>query len=128
MDAARYWAGEKPDVDFVIDDDVADSMLAFGADPDDVARLRATPADDACYVYAENWDTVQVFLALSTQWRTVALASMAGAHVIYQGIDYSAIEPVLRLMSVESCDHAAMFGKIRLMEEAALDYLLDAGT
>ncbi|TCK96252.1 DUF1799 domain-containing protein [Paraburkholderia sp. BL9I2N2] len=123
IDAARRWAGVAVD-DSRVDAGVAAALAAFGARPEDVERAREQQAENDFEVYPENWRAVQVFLALSTQWRTVAISTMTRARLIHTGLDYAAIEPVFRMMGIKPKRCAAIFQKLRVMEEAALDALL----
>jgi hypothetical protein len=109
----------------VVDAGVAAALAAFGARQADVETARAQQADRDFEVYPENWKAVQVFLAMSTQWRTAAFSTMAGARLVHLGLDYNALEPVLRLLCIRQPKRrAAIFQKLRVMEEAALDALL----
>ncbi|MDQ7981350.1 DUF1799 domain-containing protein [Paraburkholderia sp. SARCC-3016] len=105
---------------------VADALAAFGARSSDVDDARARQREQDFGVYPENWKAVRVFLALSTQWRMVALSSLGGGHVLHTGLDYSAVEPTCRLMGIKPERRAAIFRKLRIMEEAALDALLSS--
>lgn len=62
-----------------------------------------------------NWEAIQLFLALQTQWRC---NEMNGA---YCGLPYPAVESVMRMHRVR--DHKAMFADLQTMEYAALDVL-----
>lgn len=65
-----------------------------------------------------------MFLALSTQWRAVGISTMTKARIVNTGLDYAAIEPVFRMMGIKPKRRAAIFQKLRVMEEAVLDALL----
>ncbi|MFL9883117.1 DUF1799 domain-containing protein [Paraburkholderia agricolaris] len=108
----------------MVDAGVADALAAFGARHADVASARERAPEPAFEVYAENWDAVQVFSALSTQWRMAAFSGFGAARLVHTGLDYSAIEPVYRLIGIGRDRRAAIFQQIRVMEEAALDALL----
>jgi hypothetical protein len=69
----------------------------------------ATPVTE---VWPDNWLSVHVFDALSTQWRV----GMSGAI----GLDYNAIPPVLRMSEVPRKQWADLFADLRVMESAAL--------
>jgi hypothetical protein len=69
-------------------------------------------------IWPENWDAATAFVSLSTQWR----ASMAGA----TGLDYGAIEPVLRLRGIPVERWPGAFDGIRIMEAEALDVMREA--
>ncbi len=60
---------------------------------------------------------MRVFTQLETQWRVVA--GMAG--MVYQGLDYAAVESLLRLLKIP--DRQAMFNGLQVMEQAALKEL-----
>lgn len=66
-------------------------------------------------VYRSNWDTVQLFLALRTQW----MVGMSGP----TGINYVAIEPTARLMDLQVTPE--IFNGIRLMEGSAMETMRD---
>lgn len=66
-------------------------------------------------VYPDNAMSAGIFGDLMTQWRI----GPAGP----TGIDYSAIEPVLRLRGVPRRDRPGMFEDISIMERAALKAL-----
>ena len=68
--------------------------------------------DTEVSVWACNAESFLVFLNLQTQWRVVP-----GRLV---GLDYTAIEPVLRLMAVEPGRWPVLFDDLRAMEGAAL--------
>ena len=61
-------------------------------------------------MWPENWDTVEMFLRLQTQWRI----GMGGPI----GLDYSAVEWLLRLYEVK--DQRALLEDLQIMEGAAL--------
>ena len=50
---------------------------------------------------------------MSTQWRT----SMAGA----TGLDYSALQPVMRMSGIPRQQWPSVFESIRILEDAALE-------
>lgn len=76
----------------------------FGLRPEDFG-------DTAVGVWPDNWQAVQLFIVLSTQWRV----GMAGA----VGLDYAAVKAVFEIHGVE--DAASMLDDIRVMEAAALE-------
>ena len=107
-----------------VDDDVVAALAAFGARSSDLQRAGELRADGVCQVYPENWPAVEVFLALATQWRVVALSTLASARLVQTGLDYTAVESVMRLFGIRPKRRAAIFRKVRAMESAALDVLL----
>ena len=69
----------------------------------------ATPVVD---VWPDNWLSVHVFDAMSTQWRV----GMSGAI----GLDYGALPAVLRMTEIPRKKWADIFSDVRVMEGAAL--------
>lgn len=79
-----------------------------------------TPSEDETEEFVVmpcNWDSVCTFLNCETQW--VVAVSMAG--LIWWGLDYKAVDVVLRRTKVADAD--AVFADLQLMEGAALDVL-----
>lgn len=68
--------------------------------------------DNAADIWPENLAAVNVFIALSTQWRV----GMSGA----TGLDYNAIPPVLRLVGIPRKEWADTFECVRVMEAEAM--------
>lgn len=66
-------------------------------------------------VWPDNVDSVNVFIAMSTQWIVDSGAAM--------GLNYGSIEPVLRLVKVPRKDWPEVFDDIRVMEDAALEQM-----
>ncbi|MCW8158971.1 hypothetical protein D7243_22655 [Stutzerimonas stutzeri] len=66
-------------------------------------------------IWPDNWDAFEVFAAMQTQWRT----GMSGA----TGLDYNALEPVMRLRGIKKRDRGELFDCIRVMEIAALEVM-----
>jgi hypothetical protein len=64
-------------------------------------------------VWPENMTTVEVFIAMGTQWNV----GMGG--VI--GLRYEALPTVLRLVGVPTADRRDVFTGLRVMERAALE-------
>lgn len=79
-------------------------MAAFGFTADDF--------DETVEIWPENWLAFEVFAAMQTQWR----AGMNGA----TGLDYAALEPVMRLHGIPKRKRAEVFEAVRLMEGEAL--------
>lgn len=70
---------------------------------------------DTCEVWPECWEAVSFFVALETQWRWVS--GMAVARV---GLDYTAVEALMRLRAVPRASRAELLEDLRVMERAAL--------
>jgi len=69
-------------------------------------------------VFPDNWEIVNVYLAISTQWRV----GMGG--VI--GLDYGPLlgkHGVMAMCGVRRGDRAKVFEGIQIMEQAAVDYM-----
>lgn len=64
-------------------------------------------------VWPEHEATVCAFLACATQWRRAGLAG------VRTGLDYAAVDAVLRL-TVPRPARATVFAGIQIMEQAAL--------
>lgn len=68
-------------------------------------------------MWEEHWEALQVFFACRTQWRIIA--GMAGAQ--HQGLDYPAVESVMRMRGVT--DTAQMLEQLQYIEAGALEAL-----
>jgi hypothetical protein len=82
-------------------------MEAFGFSPDDF--------EIEIEVWPDNWNAFEVFAALQTQWRS----GMSGP----TGLDYTALEPVMRLQGIKKRDRQDVFAGVRVMEVAALEVM-----
>lgn len=84
------------------------------------------PDDEAFEVMPCNWTSVCAFLACETQWRVVPMMAggMAalGTSLIWLGLDYAAVDIVLRRSSVPD----TAFADLQVMERAALDVFAEA--
>jgi hypothetical protein len=67
---------------------------------------------DEFEVWPDNWQALDVFMSMGTQWRT----GVAGA----TGLDYGVLPDVMRLRGVPKSDRPEVFDWIRLMEGEAL--------
>lgn len=77
--------------------------------PEAVAFYRSRRADFV--VWAECWESVELFGACATQWRVLPMGGLLG-------LDYSAVRAVLQMRGV--LDQAAAFDDVRLLEQGAL--------
>lgn len=90
---------------------------------DDDARVLgvAVPghADEAptCPVWEEHHPALEVFLLCRTQWRV--LVGMGG--VSYQGLDYPAVESVMRMQGID--DAGEILSQLQHLEAGALEAL-----
>lgn len=67
---------------------------------------------DEFEVFPDNWTALSVFTDLATQWRV----GFGGP----TGLDYTAIEPVLRLRRVKRNQWAQTFDDLQVMETEVL--------
>lgn len=67
---------------------------------------------DEISVWPDNWQAVDVFIAMGTQWR----AGMSGA----TGLDYGVLRDVMGLHGIKKRDRSDVFAAVRIMEGAAL--------
>lgn len=88
-------------------------MAAFGLSPEALPDEEEEETDYR--VLPENWETVQVFIRCATQWR---YAGMAGQPT---GLDYSAVESVMRMRAVD--DQSDALDRLRIMEGEVLRVL-----
>jgi len=72
-------------------------------------------------VWPDHWHALQVFLGMGSQWRIVG--GMAG--LLYQGLDYGALEPVLRAhkRGPHRQPMKRLMPQLRRLEAAAADVL-----
>lgn len=68
-------------------------------------------------VWPDNLAAVNVFIAMSTQWRR---AGMTGAAV---GLDYSVLPEMWRRTKTPPAERDAVFDDLRVMEDAALEQM-----
>jgi len=62
-------------------------------------------------VWDENWQALEVFAILATQWRTLPMGGVSG-------LDYAAVWAVLQMRA--TAEPGAMFDDLRLLERGAL--------
>ena len=86
-------------------------MDAFGFKPSDFA-------DDTFGVWQDNWQAVQLFTVLSTQWRY-----SGGMQSIPVGLDYTAVSAVFTMHEVKRRHQADLLAQLRVMEAEALNVL-----
>lgn len=58
---------------------------------------------------------MQVFLAMSSQWRIVAMPN----GLFFQGLDYAALPAVMRWVGVPPAERADCFAGLQILEAAA---------
>jgi len=89
----------------MVSEPTKDEAARFGLT---VEEASSPPAE----VYPDNLATVNVFIAMQTQWRV----GMAGA----TGLDYAALPVVMRCVGVARKDWSHVFDGLRAMEEVTL--------
>ena len=97
--AAEYWVSGSAVIDKTSEDN---EVLGIVIEKEEV--------DNNCYVYEENWLTVEMFLRCQTQWRV----GMSG--II--GLDYTTVLEMIKLYSVE--DAVSLMENLQIMEAAIL--------
>lgn len=90
-------------------------MRDYHLPEDEIERLLLQERKKDFSVWADNWPALQVFIACQTQWRVIVGATQC----IYQGLDYSSLESVLRIQAPRK-KRADLFEDVRLLEQGAL--------
>jgi hypothetical protein len=67
---------------------------------------------DPVELWPDNLESANVFIAMSSQWRTGAVGAT--------GLDYAALPAVLRLLAIPRASQAQVFDDVRYMEGEAL--------
>lgn len=80
------------------------------------AELKSSLEESECLIWPQNWKTVQLFIALQTQWRT----GMGGV----TGLDYAALPTVARGEKIRLTP--GRIRGVRVMESEALRVLGEA--
>ena len=69
----------------------------------------ATPETE---IWPDNARAVEVFVAMSTQWRIGAVGAV--------GLDYNVFPLVMRMLGIPASERPDLFESLRVMEETAL--------
>jgi len=102
------------------DDTVIEDLESMGAPADVIAQYRQEQTQEHDFeVFPENWEALLIFLDASTQWRYRLMATNMGFISERTGLDYTALEAVMRLRRAK--DKADAFDRIRTLESAALE-------
>ncbi len=97
----------------------------MGAPPEVIALYeREQATDDEFTVFPENWETLNLFLRLDTQWHRSLVPCGEGFSSRVTGIDYTALESLMRMRRIKN--RADCFDRIRTMELAALEAMAQA--
>ncbi len=107
---ARPAGGDK-DADDELDSDLEGFGLVLEDDGDDVEEEE----EPVFYVWPENVQAVELFCVLANQWRVVA----GFTQMRFLGLDYVAMEAVMRMRGVKRSDQARLLAELRVMEDAA---------
>ena len=87
----------------------------MGAPPDVVQAANVSKKRAVCEVLEENWETLQVFLCLSSQWRIV----VGMGNAVYHGIEFESIQPCFWALGVKKSKRRQMFLNVVMMAEEA---------
>jgi hypothetical protein len=98
---------------------IARAMYAGGPSDNELAQVGLLREDVQVdvEVWTENWPSLELFSALSTQWRV----GMNGP----TGLDYSAVPVVMDMRGIEPDARRDIFEDIRIMERAAIEVFRD---
>ncbi len=120
MGAGRAWATgalSGPDGDDAVDEVLRDAE-AFGIDL--TAENLAPQAGIA--VWRQNLPALEAFLAMTTQWNCIGLAT---GKVLALGLNYAAAPAALQLAGIEITP--ATWADVQLIERGARDAMNEAG-
>lgn len=102
---------------------MVESLQQLGAPPEVIEAAREQAGSDDFEVLPENWETVQLFLHLSTSWSTVPVGLGGAARF---GIPATEIESTLRMWGARGPSRKQLFLNLRTMEQAALEVIADS--
>lgn len=77
-------------------------------------------------VFPDNWQTLEVYIAMTTQWRMGASGPERKRRPIPIGLDYGCLlgkHGVMAMLGVRRGDRPEVFDGIQIMESAALKYI-----
>lgn len=87
----------------------------LGAPAEVIAAAANNMKSTICEVFADCWQSLEVFLTLGSQWRVVS--GMGG--MFYQGLDFNSIEPCFRLLGIPRSKRAELFKDLLVMQAEA---------
>jgi len=94
----------------------------MGAPAEVVAEIEAAGDAGHFEVWAENWETLEAFLAVSTQWRLAPYGGgMSPAMIYWAGLDYTAVRAGLDAAGIAVTRE--LWNGLRIMEAAARNVL-----
>lgn len=88
-------------------------MTAFGAPAEFIEQVQSESREEAFAVFEDNWQFLQMFLRLQTQWVVIQ-----GGFV---GLNYQSADVLIRIYGVK--DAPEMMDALQVMEAAALPVL-----
>lgn len=71
--------------------------------------------DEVIGIFPENWQALDVFMSLSTQWRVGAAGPT--------GIDYNVLPPLFRMKGIPRKEWPDVLEAIQVMEDKALSIM-----
>ncbi len=92
-------------------------MLGVPQDQLSAELRRPVPETDALVLAPPLVDVAVLFSRLRSQWRT---ASVGTAGIVFTGLDYSALEPTMRMLDMEFPNKPRAFEQLRTMEMEAV--------
>jgi hypothetical protein len=92
-------------------DEVDEDLAVLGISPEKTDDTEESSDESLFEVWEENWDAVQVFVRLTTQWNFAGM----GAHI---GLNYQSVDFVFALLDIKN--RKEVFDDLRVMELAAL--------
>ena len=93
-----------------------------GAPPEVLEQLRACmpdASDEDFEVWPENWECLNLFLALDGDWN-IAIGMSAA---VYQGLSTPAIESIFNIFKIAAKKRIEYLAKLKAMQHAALPFL-----
>ena len=72
-----------------------------------------------CFIWEENWEAFSVFARMKTQWRYSAAGTPTG-------LDYLLFDKLCERMGVAEEDIGETLDKLQVLEEAAIDKMLES--
>lgn len=113
-EAAAFWArGGHSD-----EPDAIDDLVAWGVDRGQALEWVGEQPAEEYGIWPDNWQTVQLFLLLQTQWRIAA-----GMVANWIGLDYAAVHAAMLMLGIPRKDRGEVFSGLVVMERAALPLL-----
>lgn len=113
----------RPATPIILTADLADDFAALGVTVPDELIETPEESDDMFGVLPANWPAMTAFLACETQWRMVPFATRTVSRMIRTGLDYAALDVVLRRRGAAD----EVFGDVCEIEAGALEAFAEMG-